>query len=88
MGEVRCPRCRSKRIEPVRKKTSALIFLVGAVVALWLAQSVQLLWAMVGVFLAMALIKFMDQDTVQCTRCKHTWEVEQPKSGRTKPDDE
>lgn len=76
MEEVKCPHCRSVRIEPIRKKTQALIFLVGAVVALWLAQSVQMIWALVGVFLAMAWIRFMDRDTKMCTRCKHTWQVE------------
>lgn len=76
MEEVKCPQCRSIRIEPVRKKGQALIYLIGAVVALWLAQSVQMIWALVGVFLALALIRFLDRDTLMCTRCKHTWQVE------------
>lgn len=76
---LRCPRCRSNRIEIVSKKKSALLFLAAAGVALILAQSVQLIWAMVGVFLALALIRYTDRDTLRCTRCKHTWERENKK---------
>lgn len=76
MHELRCPRCRSNRVEVVRKTRSALLFLAAAGAALILAQSMQLVWALVGVFLALALIRYTDKDTLRCLRCKHIWERE------------
>lgn len=81
MHALRCPRCRTNRVEVVDKKKSALLFLAAAGVALILAQSIRLVWALVGVFLALALIRYTDRDTLRCTRCKYTWEREAGKQG-------